>query len=163
MYLQEKDNEEEKEKEKNGQSGKIEDDNGSDVMEGQQEQSQEQSQEQQQSQKEEKEKLIVIRSNWEGYLKEFKIAVDTWGFTGGNYEEFRKLMMMRGEDDDIDDIDDDWETRSPAVEWEMVGPELLKFDGGGGGGSVALTNFEAKYIECGEPVYELSVLGTSDR
>lgn len=90
---------------------------------------------------------LIVRSNWKGYLEEFKSAVGVWGETGGSFEEFQ-MMMGDGEPRD------EWVPTTSPPRWETAGPRLLDVDVGG----TALTNFEAKYIECGEPIYELSVL-----
>eukprot|EP00584_Thalassiosira_punctigera_P005297 CAMPEP_0172539824 /NCGR_PEP_ID=MMETSP1067-20121228/10946_1 /TAXON_ID=265564 ORGANISM="Thalassiosira punctigera, Strain Tpunct2005C2" /NCGR_SAMPLE_ID=MMETSP1067 /ASSEMBLY_ACC=CAM_ASM_000444 /LENGTH=415 /DNA_ID=CAMNT_0013325567 /DNA_START=81 /DNA_END=1328 /DNA_ORIENTATION=+ len=91
---------------------------------------------------------LILRSNWKGYLEEFKLAVGVWGEAGGNIEGFK--TMVEGEE-----TCDEWQPQPSQVMWETVGPALL--DGNG----ISLTNFEAKYMECGEPIYELAVLKTS--
>mmetsp|Transcript_30537 Transcript_30537/g.64640 ORF Transcript_30537/g.64640 Transcript_30537/m.64640 type:complete len:433 (-) Transcript_30537:40-1338(-) len=84
-----------------------------------------------------KEKL-VIRSNWKGYLEEFQSAVGVWQENEGNFMDFSDKF-------------DDWQVRVSPVEWETIGPKRLDI-------VKPLTNFEAKYLQVGEPVYELSVL-----
>jgi len=95
---------------------------------------------------------LVVRSNWEGYLKEFALAVSVWDEMGGNLQDFQQRISEEEGDGDV--IRKDWQPKAAGVKWETIGPELLSFDEGS---SSALTNFEAKYVECGEPVYELSV------
>ena len=103
----------------------------------------------------EHEKLIV-RSNWEGYLKEFKLAVYIWNETGATFNKFRGIITSDGNKDH-----EEWHpTAAAASHWDIVGPKQLDFERGV---TTPLTNFEAKYIDCGEPVYELSVHKSNKR
>ena len=88
--------------------------------------------------------LLVVRSNWKGYLEEFKSAVHVWSKHGGDFEQFQCAM-----DADANRFDE-WAGGSQA-KWEITGPRRLSDE------SQPLTNFEAKYFECGEPVFELSI------
>lgn len=89
---------------------------------------------------------LIVRSNWRGYLDEFKFAVDVWIENGGYVDKL----------DDVSNAangDDEWRRakgRSPAV-WKTIGPTQMSRD------RIPMTNFEAKFLECGEPIYELSV------
>ena len=86
---------------------------------------------------------LIVRSNWEGYLQEFKAAVDVWRETGGTLNDFRTLIS--------DGNDDEWRPIQSINNLEVVGPNQL------GNVVTPLTNFEAKFIHCGEPIYELSI------
>lgn len=91
------------------------------------------------------EELLVVRSNWENYLEEFKLAVNVWCKVGGSFSDWNAQSR-----------EDEWHpsASTSAAKWEVSGPTRL--------GSVLppLTNFEAKYIQCGEPIYELSIRKT---
>ena len=97
----------------------------------------------------EKEKLVV-RSNWKGYLNEFKSAVGTWDDCGGSFVHWKKTFL------DVDHpVSEDWHPNNEesCMKFESSGPYRLD----GNVKEEAMTNFEAKYIECGEGIYELSV------
>lgn len=96
---------------------------------------------------------LFVRSNWKGYLEEFKSAVNVWEESGGNFEDFTKTIW--------DGENDEWNPRESPIKWGTIGP--FRIDGKPMPYIPArpLTNFEAKYLECGEPVYELSVYRTS--
>jgi len=93
---------------------------------------------------------LIVRSNWEGYLKEFSQAVNVWSETGANYEDFHGMINSCESDDD------EWHTTiassSSSTDLNVVGPDRMNIDI-----SESLTNFEAKYVEIGEPIYELKI------
>jgi len=93
---------------------------------------------------------LIVRSNWEGYLKEFGKAVNVWSDTGANYEDFHGMINSCESDDD------EWHTTiassSSSTDLNVVGPDRMNIDI-----SESLTNFEAKYVEIGEPIYELKI------
>mmetsp|Transcript_1162 Transcript_1162/g.1898 ORF Transcript_1162/g.1898 Transcript_1162/m.1898 type:complete len:421 (-) Transcript_1162:250-1512(-) len=68
---------------------------------------------------------VIVRSNWKGYLEEFALSA--------NFVE---------------------QLQEQVSEWNMEGPTRLFFNNGDEA-NVPLTNFETKYVDCGEPVYEL--------
>jgi len=94
---------------------------------------------------------LIVRSNWEGYLKEFSQAVNVWSETGANYKDFHSRINNSCESDD-----DEWHptiaSSSSSTKLEVVGPDRLNIDI-----AESLTNFEAKYVEIGEPIYELKL------
>lgn len=79
---------------------------------------------------------IIIRSNWKGYLEEFAIAVDVWEGAGLSLNDV-KANVTRANSGGADWVE----------AWTINGPERLKSE-------TPLTNFEAKYVACGEPTYE---------
>lgn len=88
--------------------------------------------------------MLVVRSNWKGYLDEFKVASEVWIKQGGDFRDWNAFISNK---------DMEWHPSSNAVPWEIIGPKQLD-------GAVLLspmTNFEAKFLKCGEPVYELSI------
>ena len=91
---------------------------------------------------------LFVRSNWKGYLEEFKSAVNVWEESGGSFKDFKAKT---------DGESDEWNPRERVVKWGTIGP--FRMDGKMP--ARPLTNFEAKYLECGEPVYELSVYRTT--
>lgn len=84
---------------------------------------------------------MIVRSNWKGYLDEFALAVRVW--------EGAELSL-----DHFKDLDFDVSTYVHKLRWEIRSPERIRSD------STAMTNFEAKYFSCGEPVYELYIRTT---
>ena len=40
----------------------------------------------------EKKKSLVVRSNWKGYLQEFKSAVEVWGGCGASFNDFHAVI-----------------------------------------------------------------------
>ena len=97
----------------------------------------------------EKEKLVV-RSNWKGYLNEFKSAVGTWDDCGGSFIHWKKTFL------EVDHtVSEDWHPKNEesCMKFESSGPYRLD----GNVKEEAMTNFEAKYLECGEAIYELSI------
>ena len=100
---------------------------------------------------------LIVRSNWEGYLKEFSHAVNVWSDTGANYKDFYSRINNSCESDD-----DEWHptiaSSSSTTKLEVVGPDRLNIDI-----AESLTNFEAKYVEIGEPIYELKLFQKATR
>ena len=89
-------------------------------------------------------KKLVVRSNWKGYLDEFKLAAGVWGEIGGDVNDWVDFI-------DTTNGESEWSPEAPQVEWKTKGPTQL---------SCALppmTNFDAKFLESGEPIYELSI------
>lgn len=89
---------------------------------------------------------LVIRSNWRGYLEEFAVAVQVWeeaqlslahvnSFVGDEVIDVKKIDVGDG-----------------ALSWGIHGPERIDESN-----NVPMTNFEAKYFACGEPVYQLEI------
>ncbi len=98
--------------------------------------------------------MLVVRSNWKGYLDEFKVASEVWIKQGGDYRDWNAFISNK----DDEDMHGEWHPSSNAVPWEIMGPKQLD-------GAVLLspmTNFEAKFLQCGEPVYELSIRKKGD-
>ena len=96
---------------------------------------------------------LIVRSNWKGYLEEFKLAVNVWEESGGSFKDFKSKT---------DSEKDEWHPQPSLIKWGTIGP--FRMDGNGPMPYIParpLTNFEAKYLECGEPVYELSVYRTT--
>ena len=84
-------------------------------------------------------KVLIVRSNWKGYLDEFKIAANIW--SGNN------IINNNGEVNDNcahQEVND-------SVLWTTKGPEQLPCT------ICPMTNFEAKFVDCGEPIYELTI------
>ncbi|KAL3780361.1 hypothetical protein ACHAW5_007119 [Stephanodiscus triporus] len=84
-------------------------------------------------------KELVVRSNWRGYLDEFKLAAGVWGEIGGDVNDWVDFVDANGEGE--------WFPKAPPAEWKTTGPTLITV-------SPPLTNFEAKFLKCGEPIYE---------
>ena len=87
---------------------------------------------------------LVVRSNWKGFLQELNQAVNVWQEMGGSFTEFNP-MIHDSENLAI------WEPKAEPLAWEVHGPRPLDDDD-----TKPMTNFEAKYLEVGEPVYEVS-------
>jgi hypothetical protein len=85
-------------------------------------------------------KELVVRSNWRGYLDEFKLAAGVWGEFGGDVNDWDDFVDANGEGE--------WFPKAPPVEWKTIGPTQLSST------LPPLTNFEAKFLKCGEPIYE---------
>ena len=90
----------------------------------------------------------IINCSPTRYLEEFKFAVETWQEEGGDFFNFREIVMDGGKSDE-------WHPGPALIEWETKGPDHFSTIS-------PLTNFEAKYLHCGEPVYELLVLKTNE-
>lgn len=91
---------------------------------------------------------LIVRSNWEGYLKEFSLAVNVWSETGANYKDFHSMISCESDDEWFPTI----ASSSSSTNLNVVGPDRLNIDT-----TESLTNFEAKYVESGEPIYELKI------
>lgn len=91
---------------------------------------------------------LIVRSNWEGYLKEFSQAVNVWSETGANYKDFHRMISSESDDEWYPTI----ASSSSSTDLNVVGPYRLNIDT-----TESLTNFEAKYVEIGEPIYELKI------
>jgi hypothetical protein len=101
-----------------------------------------------------KEKLVV-RSNWKGYLDEFRVASEVWIQNGGNFHDWNAFLSNK--DGEVGFCwDKEWHPNSKPVPWEIVGPNRLD-------GEIIspMTNFESKFFQVGEPVYELSIVKRS--
>jgi hypothetical protein len=94
---------------------------------------------------------LIVRSNWRGYLGEFKVAVDIWIEFGSHVNEWDGIENAT-RDGDGELSRDARGGRSPAAVWKTIGPTVMSRDD-----RFPMTNFEAKFLECGEPIYELSV------
>ena len=92
---------------------------------------------------------LIVRSNWEGYLKEFSHSVNVFSETGANVKDFHSMINSC-------ESDDEWyptiASSSSSTDLNAVGPDRLDIDI-----AESLTNFEAKYVEIGEPIYELKL------
>ncbi len=99
---------------------------------------------------------LVIRSNWEGYLKEFATAVGVWDELGCRYDNWKKLLLSDGARSGVEDENLEWHPEEFSLnhpeqsKLAIMGPMRLKQHG------EPWTNFEAKYLNCGEPIYEIS-------
>lgn len=82
-------------------------------------------------------KVLIVRSNWKGYLNEFKMATDVW----------RRNEMIHNNND----VSYDWAQDKTAIAWKTMGPDQLACN------VSPMTNFEAKFLECGEPIYEFTI------
>jgi tRNA G46 methylase TrmB len=96
---------------------------------------------------------LVVRSNWKGYLNEFKSAIETWNNCGGTFSEWKKYLASNG----IDNSGDDWYpgNESPFL-FETSGPNRMDLIIKDDPKRFPMSNFESKYLECGEPIYELT-------
>ncbi len=98
--------------------------------------------------------MLVVRSNWKGYLDEFKVASKVWIKQGGDFRDWNAFISNK----DDGDMDMEWLPSSSVDPWEIIGPKQLD----GAILSSPMTNFEAKFLQCGEPVYELSICRKGD-
>ena len=91
---------------------------------------------------------LVVRSNWRVYLEEFGVAVRIWEEVGLSLKNVCGLVDK--EDMDLERLQ---YMSDEVLNWKINGPMRIEktMDG------EAMTNFEAKYFACGEPVYELQV------
>lgn len=87
---------------------------------------------------------IVVRSNWEGYLREFAASV---GYADEYYREVEEGKRRRREDGAAGATTQNW--AGPYAESASSGP-VERIDK-----TIAWTNFEKKYDDVGEPTYEL--------
>eukprot|EP00577_Skeletonema_sp_RCC1716_P012959 CAMPEP_0113394452 /NCGR_PEP_ID=MMETSP0013_2-20120614/12512_1 /TAXON_ID=2843 ORGANISM="Skeletonema costatum, Strain 1716" /NCGR_SAMPLE_ID=MMETSP0013_2 /ASSEMBLY_ACC=CAM_ASM_000158 /LENGTH=385 /DNA_ID=CAMNT_0000278285 /DNA_START=117 /DNA_END=1274 /DNA_ORIENTATION=- /assembly_acc=CAM_ASM_000158 len=96
---------------------------------------------------------LVVRSNWEGYLNEFKSAVGIWQDCGGTFSEWTKTYLAS----DIPNPADGWHpTNESPVKFESGGPNRMDIIIKDDPSLLPMTNFEAKYLESGESIYELT-------
>lgn len=93
-------------------------------------------------------KALIVRSNWKGYLDEFKVATDVW-----RNEMFdNNDVVINDRDQDATAIVEQRECRPMSITtWKTSGPDQLYCN------ISPMTNFEAKFLECGEPIYELAM------
>lgn len=91
--------------------------------------------------------ILVVRSNWKGYLDEFQVASNVWINSGGDFRDWNEFLRKK------DDIDEEWHPISTPDLWEIKEPKQLD----GAALLSPMTNFEAKFLQCGEPVYELTI------
>ncbi|KAL7554608.1 hypothetical protein ACHAWF_018102 [Thalassiosira exigua] len=107
---------------------------------------------------------LVVRSNWRGYLEEFRAAAMVWSNVGGTYDNFA-TTIHKGEDSRGSE---EW-IPGPKARRRWVASALMRLDASVGGDSDKTiefepwTNFEAKYLACGEPVCELILTRQEDR
>ena len=98
---------------------------------------------------------LTVRSNWRGYLDEFRDAAGVYGETGADLG--RWLAHVEGDGSE-------WSPTRRAASSEpsdrllVEGPRRLDCED-----IEPMTNFEAKYVEVGEPIYELSFHSASMR
>jgi tRNA G46 methylase TrmB len=82
---------------------------------------------------------MIVRSNWKGYLEEFALSVAVWKETELDWNDLQNVPRRIDEGDCHE-------------KWTMKGPERIE-----SATNVPMTNFEAKFFSCGEPVYELDI------
>ena len=86
---------------------------------------------------------MTVRSNWEGYLKEFATSMricQEYYESDENREDGENDCFLEGEQ---------------LKNLEIVGPDELNVEKL----QIPLTNFEKKFVDWAEPVYELRILG----
>jgi len=99
---------------------------------------------------------LIVRSNWEGYLKEFATAVGVWDELGCGFDNWKKLLVSVCAGNTVENEILDWHPEndlsynSDSSKLAILGPNRLSQH------SEPWTNFEAKYLECGEPIYEIT-------
>jgi hypothetical protein len=96
---------------------------------------------------------LVVRSNWKGYLDEFCVASEVWIKSGADFDDWNSFLSNNNDDDSCCE---GWNPSSKPGQWEILGPKQL-LNGVMESSSPPMTNFEAKFLQCGEPVYELSI------
>lgn len=99
---------------------------------------------------------LVVRSNWKGYLEEFRVASDVWLQSGGNFHDWQAFISNNKDGSESYCWDSEWHPNSKPSPWEIVGPNQLD-----GGIISPMTNFESKFLQVGEAVYELSIVKRS--
>ena len=106
---------------------------------------------------------LVVRSNWKGYLNEFKAAIGIWQDCGGTFSEWKETYLASDGSNSPDTADGWHPTNESPVSFESSGPNrmdiLIKDDPT----LLPMTNFEAKYLECGESIYELTTRVVTSR
>lgn len=80
---------------------------------------------------------LIIRSNWKGYLEEFALAVKVWDEAELPFDYAQSVARLG---------------KHASYKYALQGPDRIDSDNG-----MPMTNFEAKYFACGEPVYELNI------
>jgi len=99
---------------------------------------------------------LIVRSNWEGYLKEFATAVGVWDELGCGFDNWKKLLVSVCAGNTVENEILDWHPEndlsynSDSSKLAILGPNRLSQH------NEPWTNFEAKYLECGEPIYEIT-------
>lgn len=96
--------------------------------------------------------VLIVRSNWKGYLDEFKMATNVW----------RKNTMIgtttttTNNNDVVINNDNDWalQDKTAIIAWKTSGPDQLNPCNI----ISPMTNFEAKFLECDEPIYEFTII-----
>jgi tRNA G46 methylase TrmB len=95
--------------------------------------------------------IMIVRSNWRGYLEEFAMAVQVWEEAGLSSQDVRQQQQHLTNDPETTIMKKIGESKKRK--WAMNGPARIM--------NVcetnAMTNFEAKYVACGEAVYELQI------
>ena len=106
---------------------------------------------------------LVVRSNWKGYLDEFKSAVDIWQDCGGTFSEWKETYLSSSSSSSSADETNnlgtkDWypDRDTHQVNLESSGPNRMDIVIRDDPTLSPMTNFEAKYLECGEAIYELT-------
>ncbi|KAL3760177.1 hypothetical protein ACHAWU_001687 [Discostella pseudostelligera] len=99
---------------------------------------------------------LVVRSNWKGYLDEFRVASDVWLQSGGNFHDWQAFISNNKDGSESYCWDNEWYPNSKPSPWEIVGPNQLDGDI-----ISPMTNFESKFLQVGEAVYELSIVKRS--
>eukprot|EP00986_Skeletonema_menzelii_P004510 scaffold1543_cov128-Skeletonema_menzelii.AAC.5 len=102
------------------------------------------------------EEKLVVRSNWKGYLNEFKAAIGIWQDCGGTFSEW-KTTYLASDGSNSPDTADGWHpTSDTPIIFESSGPNRMDIVIKDDPTLLPMTNFEAKYLECGESIYELT-------
>jgi len=86
---------------------------------------------------------IVVRSNWRGYCEQFGDCVIL-------ASTLARVSPIRSVDDGVL-REENW--AAPYESSARIGPRRLHPEDG----KAAMTNFEKKFIDCGEPIYELEL------
>lgn len=99
---------------------------------------------------------LVVRSNWEGYLTEFKSAIGIYQDCKGTFSEWNRTYLASNGSSSPDTADGWFPTNESAIKFESSGPNRMDILIKDEQKVLPMTNFEAKYLECGEPIYELT-------
>lgn len=99
---------------------------------------------------------LVVRSNWNGYLNEFNLAVGIWKDCGGTFSEWKKTYLASNGTHNLGA--DDWYPAGDdeRVKFESSGPNRMDIIIKDDPKLLPMTNFESKYLESGESIYELT-------
>ena len=107
---------------------------------------------------------LIVRSNWKGYLNEFKAAIDIWQDCGGTFSHWKETYLAS---DGSNSPEDGWHpTNESPFNFESSGPDRMDILIRDDPSLLPMTNFEAKYLECGESIYELTtsvVVGNGEK